>query len=103
MQKYRTERPTLGERLRLSAGFVIVLLLPVVIASALFIALGVPSAVLVLAGVYLGAIMREIGHQRMFLQWWPMTREITDWARVERALKDGETPASGADGRPACR
>ena len=97
MQTYRMESPTLGERLRLSIGYMITLLVPVVVASALFISFGVPNAVYVLTGVYVGAIAREIGQQRMFLQWWPMTREITDWSKVEQALKDGETQASGAD------
>ena len=100
MQKYRMELPTLGERLRLASGFMILLLVPVAIASALSISIGIPSAVFALAGVYIGAIVREVGQQRMFLQWWPLTREITDWGKVEQALKDGETPANGADIAP---
>lgn len=97
MQRYRTESPTLGHRLRLCSGFMIFLLVPIVAGSALAISIGITPAVLVLAGVYVGAVMREVGQQRMFLQWWPITREITDWGRVEQALKDGETPANGAD------
>jgi glutaredoxin len=75
----------------------ILLFVPVVAGSALAISIGISSAVFVLAGVYFGAVLREIGQQRMFLQWWPLTREITDWDKVEHALKEGEMPASGAD------
>jgi len=86
LQKYRVTSPALGERLRLAAGFMVVLLLPVLLLGYLTVRLQLPGGLLVLAGVYVGAVAREIGQQRRFVHYWPLNREITDWDKVEKIL-----------------
>ena len=86
LQKYRVAAPALGERLRLAAGFMIALLLPVLLVGYLTVRLHLPSGLLVLAGLYVGAVAREIGQQRRFVHYWSLNREITDWDKVEQLL-----------------
>ena len=43
-------------------------------------------------GMVLGAILRIISHARFASMAWPLTEEITDWAKVE-ALRRGEEPS----------
>jgi glutaredoxin len=86
LQKYRVAAPTLGERLRLAAGFMIALLLPVLLLGYLIVWLQLPGGLLLLAGAYVGAVAREIGQQRRFVHYWSLNREITDWDTVDQLL-----------------
>jgi glutaredoxin len=86
LQKYRVAAPALGERLRMAAGFMIALLLPVLLAGYLTVRLQLPGGLLLLAGLYVGAVAREIGQQRRFVHYWSLNREITDWDKVEQLL-----------------
>ena len=51
LQKYRVAAPALGERLRLAAGFMIALLLPVLLVGYLTVRLRLPGGLLLLAGL----------------------------------------------------
>jgi hypothetical protein len=86
LQKYRLAAPALGERLRLAAGFMMVLLLPVLLLGYLTVRLHFLGGLLLLAGLYVGAVAREIGQQRRFVHYWSLSREITDWDKVEQLL-----------------
>src|SRR3984893_5672056 len=86
LQKYRVAAPALGERLRLAAGFMIALLLPVLLVGYLTVRLRLPGGLLLLAGLYVGAVAREVGQQRRFVHYWSLNREITDWDKVEQLL-----------------
>jgi mycoredoxin len=100
LQRYRTHPPTLGERIRLSAMFMLGLLVPVAIAGFVLVQLDVPGVMFLLAGLYIGAVVREIGQQRLFVLWWPLNRHITDWNKVDEllisphGLPDLEQPAA---------
>lgn len=96
--QYRTRPPTFGERVRLASGFMLLLLVPCVLAGYLAVVwMDFPGALLLIAGLYVGGVAREIGQQRLFLQWWPMNREITDWGKVEQVLVAGEVQAVAVD------
>jgi len=43
-------------------------------------------------GMVIGAILRIVSHARFASMAWPLTEEITDWAKVE-ALRRGEEPS----------
>lgn len=86
LQKYRVAAPALGERLRLAAGFMISLLLPVLLVGYLTVRLQLPGGLVLLAGLYVGAVAREIGQQRRVVHHWSLNREITDWDKVEQLL-----------------
>jgi glutaredoxin len=86
LQKYRIAAPALGERLSLAAGFMIALLLPVLLLGYLTVRLQLPGGLLLLAGVYVGAVAREISQQRRFVHHWSLNREITDWDTVDQLL-----------------
>ena len=62
------------------------LLLAVLLLGYLTVRLQVPGGPLLLAGVYVGAVVREIGQQRRFVQYWTLNREITDWDTVDQLL-----------------
>ena len=64
----------------------IALFLPVLLLGYLVVRLQLPGGLLLLAGVYVGAVAREIGHQRRFVHYWSLNREITDWDTVDQLL-----------------
>jgi mycoredoxin len=107
LQKYRTHPPTLRERMRLSAVFMLALLVPTILAGLLLIWLEIPGALFLVAGLFIGGIAREIGQQRQFVLWWPLNRHLTDWSKVDEllaspeSLPDSGTPAAPAKSRPA--
>jgi len=86
LQKYRTQPPEMRERLRLASGLMIGLLVLVLIAAFLVWQLDLPGALFLLAGLYVGAVAREIGQQRQFVLWWPLNRHLTDWSKVDELL-----------------
>jgi glutaredoxin len=63
-----------------------VLLLPVVLFGYLTVRLQLPGGLLFVAGLYVGAVAREIGQQRRFVGFWTLNREITNWDRVDQLL-----------------
>jgi len=90
LQHYRANPPTLRDRLRLSAGFMILLLLPMLLAGVLMIWLKLPVGLFLLAGLYVGAVAHDVGAQGRFVSYWPLGREITDWNRVDQLLSGAE-------------
>jgi mycoredoxin len=105
LQKYRVAAPALGERLRLAAGFMMLLLLPVLLLGYLTVRLQLPGGLLLLAGLYVGAVAREIGQQRRFVQYWSLSREITNWDKVEQLLSGATElpPIANPDASPKTR
>jgi glutaredoxin len=97
LQKYRVNAPALGERIRLAAGFMIALLLAVLLLGYLTVRLQLPGGLLLLAGVYVGAVAREIGQQRRFVHYWSLNREITDWDTVDHLLSGAKELPPGAN------
>jgi glutaredoxin len=51
----------------------------------------VPGGALLAVGLFAGAILCLILQQKHFLDWWPVSREITDWNKVESLLADAPT------------
>jgi hypothetical protein len=96
LRKYRSVPPTLRERLRLMLGWMLLLLLPCIALTLLLARWDIPGLSLVPIGIYLGAIAREISHQRRFVKWWPVNREITDWSQVEQLLGQEPVPITRA-------
>jgi mycoredoxin len=86
LQRYRDTPPTLGERLRLMAGFMAILLLPVLLFGYLTVRLRLPGGLLLVAGLYVGAVAREIDQQRRFVSYWSLNREITNWDHLDQLL-----------------
>jgi glutaredoxin len=96
LQKYQTHPPELRERLRMAAIFALALLVPTAIAAFVLIKLEVPGAVYLLGGLYIGAVAREIGQQRMFVTMWPMNHHIIEWSRVGELLSSPQTVPDAA-------
>jgi len=38
-------------------------------------------------GLFIGAILRDIGHYRVSLRMWPVNREIFDWKKVSELIE----------------
>jgi len=86
LKKYREQAPAFGERLRLASGLMIGLLVPFLILCGVTVWLKVIWALPLIAGAFIGAVTAEIGHQRRYVSWWPLNREITDWQKVDQLL-----------------
>jgi glutaredoxin len=86
--KYRIRSPSYGERLRLCASVILLLMVPAVLLGYLVVRLDVPGGILLPVGLFVGAVLWEMLRQKRFVQWWPFNREITDWDKVERLLAD---------------
>jgi mycoredoxin len=103
LRQYRDRPPTLRERLRLTAILVVPLLLLAAVAGYLMLWLKLPiGAVLLLAGVLVGFVLREIAQQRFFVAQWPLNREITNWDKVDELLLSPQ-PEHGATSSPSPR
>lgn len=90
LNKYRTIDPTLGERLRAVSGLMGTLLVLSVALVVLSPRLKIPGIGFLPAGIFIGALLREIGNQRLFVKWWRVNREIIDWNQVERLMNDAK-------------
>jgi glutaredoxin len=85
LARYRETPPRLWERIRLGTTAMVVMLPVYVLLGWLLVRLAdSPGLVPLLAGLYLGALLREAGSQARFARWWPLTRELTDWDKVEK-------------------
>ncbi len=101
LRQYRDTPPTTRERVRMALMVALVLLIPFGLVGALFIWLGARSTLFLLAGLFLGAVAREIGSQRTFVKWWPYHRAVTDWNKVDELLAEAEQPATAVAPQPA--
>ena len=54
---------------------------------------GWPIASGFFAGMVLATFLRDVGWFRRIVGSWPLTREITDWERVDELLTQSNTPA----------
>lgn len=48
----------------------------------------------------LGAVVRDVASVAKILEWWPVTRSVIDWDRVERLLADGPGPGHPSPASP---
>ena len=90
LQKYHAVAPTLSERLRAMSRWMTLMLVLCVALGLVLTRLHVPGIVFLPAGIFLGALGRDIGSQRQYVKWWHVNREITDWNRVEQLLNDAK-------------
>lgn len=95
--KYRDKPPSYGERLRRSVRVILLLAITASLVGYVTVRLDIPGGVLLAIGLFVGAILWELLQLKRFIQWWPVSSEITDWSKVERLLAD----ARGASGSRA--
>lgn len=86
LKQYREKAPAFGERVRLASTLMLVLLVTFAILMGVAVWLKETALLPVIAGALIGAIAAEIGHQRRYVLWWPLNREITDWQKVDQLL-----------------
>jgi glutaredoxin len=73
------------------------MLVPFLLLCGAAVWLKVTAALPLIAGAFIGAVAAEIGHQRRYISWWPLNREITDWQKVDQLLGGtAEIPALAA-------
>jgi glutaredoxin len=89
--KYRAVAPTLGERLKAMSAWTGLVLLLCVAATVALARLDLPGVAFIPAGVFLGALCRDIASQQRFVKAWPLNNEVMDWARVEQLLATAKT------------
>jgi hypothetical protein len=89
-QQLRMQEPSIGWFF-LKSWKSYALLISVCALGSLYFALN-DSAVLsaLVAGILLGAICRDFKHVRIFLNSWPLSKEITDWKRVDDLIAENE-------------
>jgi hypothetical protein len=105
-QEYRLRAPTLGGLLMLSWKAHVFLVLVFLAGSYLCFVVEQPTAGWILIGMLFGALLRDVGLFRRFLQLWPALEATLDWQRVDEMLgPDRPTPGAqrgaipgGADG-----
>ena len=51
-------------------------------------------------GMSAGAILRIFSHARFSVMAWPVTKEVTDWAKVEALREEGKLNQSSTAQRP---
>src|SRR5690349_18288281 len=93
---YRAKAPSVGQRLRLSASAMLLLLPIAVVLGYLVVRLDVPGGILLPVGLLFGAVLWDMLQQKRFVEWWPLNREITDWNKVESLLADARDTAPRA-------
>lgn len=93
---YRDRPPTIGRVLRASARMYL-LLAGVFGAGAIVLSgpLG-GTGPLLLAVSYVTMILRDLGYSRRSIAFWPLTREVIDWTRVEAMVVASPRPGSGS-------
>jgi hypothetical protein len=52
---------------------------------------GTQSLVLVLAGLFLGALARDIGRFRQFVRTWPATAAVLNWQKLDSLLANSDS------------
>jgi glutaredoxin len=93
---YRTNSPSLGERLRLTAVPMLLWFAVAVLVRLITVRLDIPGGTLLAVGLFVGAAFWNAVQQKHFVDWWPLNREITDWSKVGSLLAD----AQGTDAPP---
>ena len=85
--------PTVGWLFRQSARTYLLLLAVMIPLGAYYWAVGVPLLSVFFAGLFIGTIARDYKWHRQFVRDWPLSREITDWGRVDDLLAKAREPA----------
>lgn len=94
---HRHHAPKWSEFLRLFGRTLVVWAITGVVGSYLCAALGGQPMAWLVAGMMIGATLREVRHYHAVRQLWPATTAIIDWKRAERlvaAQKRSEPPNS---------
>jgi hypothetical protein len=55
---------------------------------------GWPAATGIFVGMIIATVARDLGWCRRIVQSWPLTREITNWNRVDELLARSDGPAA---------
>ena len=68
------------------------MLLLVIIGGLLFNYAEVTAGIYVLVGLFIGAMLRDIGWLRRFVKTWPSTAAVLDWDILETLLEEESSP-----------
>jgi hypothetical protein len=88
---YRSAPPTLGQLLRKNLPRYLLAAALTIVVYMLAPATGIQSLGLILIGLFLGALLRDIGHFWRFVRFWPVQSAVLDWQRVDNMLSEPST------------
>ncbi len=84
----RFDDPGLGPYLRQSLRHYLLLALVFAIGGGAILLVSRVTFFWLLCGLIGGAVLRDIGHYRRFVQFWPVLRQTLDWERVAALLEE---------------
>ena len=76
---YRSEPPTLGQLLRINLPRYLLAAALTIVVYMLAPSTGIQSLSLILIGLILGAVLRDIGYFWRFVRFWPVQSAVMDW------------------------
>jgi len=89
-REFRHRAPTVGGYFRSSYKGYLFITLVSGFGIVFFVWAGWPSASSLFAGLLLATVLRDLGWYSRIVRSWPLTREITDWERVDELLMENE-------------
>lgn len=88
-KSYRDVPPTVWQLIRANLGRYLIFAVLVILLYLLAPIAGMGSLPLIVAGVFLGVLGRDLGTFLRFIRVWSATAEVIDWPRLEALLAEG--------------
>ena len=88
--EHRDTPPTFGVFLRRFARVFVLWVACGVLCASAFARIGLPEAAYLIAGVFLGATLREIRQHVWAVRVWPAIAAVVDWERAARLVAEAE-------------
>jgi len=93
LQQFRNSSPTVGEYFLMAWKVYFVIIVVGCIGIVFSFEEDWPAASGLFAGLVLMTLQRDFRWYKHIVRSWPLTKEITDWERVDELLKSTQTPS----------
>lgn len=87
---YHSEPPTIWQLFKLNLARYLVITVLLIILFILALLTGTESLALILTGIFLGVLIRDITRFRLFVRVWPATSAVLDWEKIDVLLSRTE-------------
>jgi hypothetical protein len=88
--KYHSEPPTFWRLFRLNLGRYLVITVLLILLFVLAQITRTEALALVVTGLYLGVLIRDLTRFRQFVRMWPATSAVLDWERLDALLSKAD-------------
>ena len=90
---YHSEPPTFWRLFKLNLARYLVITVLLILLFVLAQVTGTESIALIVSGICLGVLIRDITRFRLFVRVWPATSAVLDWERLDALLGKTEADA----------